>query len=126
MLRFDRKREAFVSVRTLCCGVIVAALGAVPAAAQQPAPTQNSTRQTAVTQDEVQLQGDTTPRGAIPTVNGDTGLWFVPTAETLPKGKWSASVFRANWDRQQGLSDLSKIGITGAFGFARGEVFGSW
>jgi peptidoglycan-associated lipoprotein len=72
------------------------------------------------------LQGDTTPRGAIPTVNGDTGLWFVPTAETLPKGKWSASVFRANWDRQQGLSDLSKIGITGAFGFARGEVFGSW
>jgi peptidoglycan-associated lipoprotein len=106
---------------------MVAALGVVPAAAQGPAPAQTSTSQTAVTQDEVQLQGDTTPRGAIPTVNGDTGLWFVPTAETLPAGKWSASVFRANWDRQQGLSDLSKIGITGAVGIGdRAEVFGSW
>ncbi len=35
------------------------------------------------------LEGDTTPRPALPTINGDTGLWFVPTAETLPAGKWS-------------------------------------
>jgi peptidoglycan-associated lipoprotein len=106
--------------------LIVTALGVIPAAAQGPAPTQTSTRQTAITQDEIQLQGDTTPRGALPTVNGDTGIWFVPTAESLPAGKWSASVFRANWDQLQGLSDISKLGVTAAVGFSRGEVFGSW
>jgi OOP family OmpA-OmpF porin len=113
-------------VRKLCCGMIVAAMGVVPAAAQGPAPTQTSTRQTAVTQDEIVLQGDTTPRGALPTVNGDTGIWFVPTAESMPAGKWSASVFRANWDELQGLTDISKIGATFAAGLGRGEVFGSW
>jgi len=65
--------------------VIVAALGvAAPAAAQGPAPTTTSTSQTAITQDETVLQGDATPRPALPTIYGDTGFWFVPTAETLP------------------------------------------
>jgi peptidoglycan-associated lipoprotein len=54
-------------------------------------------------------------------------LWFVPTAETLPSGKWSFSVFRANFDRRQGLTDVNQIGLTGAVGFGdRFEVFGSW
>ena len=56
-----------MSVRKLCCGVIVAALGVAPAAAQGPAPTTTSTSQTAITQDETVLQGDTTPRPALPT-----------------------------------------------------------
>ena len=47
------------------------------------------------------LEGDTTPRPSLPTINGDTGLWFVPTAETMPAGKWSFSVFRANFDRRR-------------------------
>jgi hypothetical protein len=112
-------------VRNLCCGLLVAALGAAPAAAQ--APTTTSTSTTAVTQDEVVLQGDTTPRPALPTFYGDTGLWFVSTAETLPARKWSFSAFRANFDRRQGLTDVNHLGATAAFGITDGlEVFGSW
>jgi peptidoglycan-associated lipoprotein len=99
------------------------------AAAQTPAPVAPTTTsaQTSVTQDEVVLQGDTTPRPALPTFYGDTGFWFVPTAETLPARRWSVSAFRANFDRRQGLTDISQIGVTGAFGVTdRLELFGSW
>jgi peptidoglycan-associated lipoprotein len=105
--------------------LLLTALGAGPAAAQNT--TTQTTSQTAITQDEVVLQGDSTPRPGLPTINGDTGLWFVPTAETLPNGNWSFSVFRANFDRRQGLTDVNQIGLTGAFGIGdRFEVFGSW
>ncbi len=86
-----------------------------------------ATTQTAVTQDEIVLQGDTTPRPATPTFYGDTGLWFVPTAETMPGGRFSFSVFRANFDRRQGLTDVNQIGFTAAVGLGdRAELFGSW
>jgi peptidoglycan-associated lipoprotein len=114
-----------VFVRTLCFASLLAALVAAPAAAQAPAQTTTST--TAVTQDEIVLQGDTTPRPALPTFYGDTGLWFVPTAETMPAGRMSFSVFRANFDRRQGLTDVSLIGVTGAVALGdRFELFGSW
>ena len=101
------------------------ALLAWPAAAQTP--TTTTTTQTAVTQDEIVLQGYTTPRPGLPTFFGDTGLWFVPTAETMPSGRWSFSVFRANFDRRQGLTDVSQIGFTGAVALGdRFELFGSW
>jgi outer membrane protein OmpA-like peptidoglycan-associated protein len=89
--------------------------------------TTTTTTQTAVTQDEVVLQGDSTPRPALPTFYGDTGLWFVSTGETLPARRWSFSAFRANWDRRQGLTDVNQLGVTGAFGVTdRFELFGSW
>ena len=111
-------------MRTFCCGLLLTAIGAVPAAAQN---TTQTTSQTAITQDEIVLQGDTTPRPALPTIKGDTGIWFVPTAETLPSGRWSFSVFRANFDRRQGLTDVNQIGLTGAVGLGdRFELFGSW
>ena len=57
---------------------------------------------------------------------GDTGLWFVPTGEILPDGKWSLSGYRANLDREQGLSDISHFVGTAAVGINdRVEVFGS-
>jgi len=117
-------------VRIVCCGMLLAVLAAGTAAAQpqaQGTTNQTSTSQTAITQDEVVLQGDTTPRGALPTIFGDTGLWFVPTAETLPNKKFSVSAFRANWDRPQGLTDVNELGVTAAVGIGdRFEVFGSW
>jgi peptidoglycan-associated lipoprotein len=118
-------------VRTFFCGFLAAALCAAPAAAQAPAAggqkTTTTTSGPVVTSDEVVLEGDTTPRRALPTFWGDTGFWFVPTAETLPSGKWSFSAFRANYDRRQGLTDVNQIGITGAIGlFDRLELFGSW
>jgi peptidoglycan-associated lipoprotein len=116
----------------LCCGLLLAAFGVGSAAAQQapavpPGSTTTTTSQTAVTQDEIVLQGDATPRPGLPTINGDTGLWFVPTAETMPAGRWSFSVFRANFDRRQGLTDVNQIGVTGAVALGeRAELFGSW
>ena len=116
-----------MSVRTLCCGVIVAALGVSPALAQGPAPTTTSTSQTAITQDEIVLQGDATPRPALPTSFGDTGFWYIPTAETLPSGKWAFQAFRSNRELRQGVTDASEIGLTGAVGLGtRGELFLSW
>ena len=113
-------------MRTLCCGLLLAAIAAVPAAAQTPNTTQTSS-QTAITQDEIVLQGDTTPRPALPTFYGDTGLWFVPTAETLPAKKWSFSLYYSTFARPQGLTQAQDIGFTGAYGIGdRGEIFGSW
>jgi hypothetical protein len=105
-----------VFVRILSTAFLVSALAAVPAAAQaQQGGTKSTTTTTTsgpvVTSDEVVIEGDSTPRPALPTINGDTGLWFVPTAEVMPKGKWSASVFRANYDRRQGLTDVNQIGF---------------
>ena len=111
---------------------LVSALAAVPAAAQAQqgggkSTTSTTTSGPVVTSDEIVLEGDTTPRPALPTWNGDTGLWFVPTAETMPAGKWSVSLFRSNFDRKQGLTDVNSIGITGAIGIAnRFELFGQW
>ena len=114
--------------RRFPCLLLVVAFAA-PAAGQAPAAqsTTTTTSQTAVTQDEVVLQGDTTPRPALPTYYGDTGLWFVSTAETLPAGRWSFSAFRANFDRRQGLTDIAQFGVTGAAALGnRVELFGSW
>ena len=38
---------------------------------------------------------------------GDTGLWFVPTGEVLPARKWSFSVYRVNFDYNEGFTDAS-------------------
>ena len=112
-----------MSVRNWCCGVIVTALGVAPAAAQGP--TTTTTSQTAVTQDEVVLQGDETPRPALPTIDGDTGLWHLPTAE-ITKGL-SFSLFKAQWDMKQGLTDANLYGLTIAGGLgSRTELFASW
>src|SRR6476620_6375775 len=72
----------------------------------------------------------TTPsetRPATTTVDGDTGLWFVPTGEILPAKKWSLSVYRVNFDRDQGFTDVSDWPLTVGVGVAdRAEIFGAW
>lgn len=101
-------------VRNLCCGLLLAALGVAPALAQ------TSTGSTPA-------QSPSENRPGLPTFFGDTGLWFVPTAEVLPAGKFSLSAYRANFDRRQGLTDVSQIGLAGAIGIAdRLELFASW
>jgi outer membrane protein OmpA-like peptidoglycan-associated protein len=63
-------------------------------------------------------------RPATTTIYGDTGLWFVPTGEVLPKGRWSASAYRVNWDRKEAFSDVSDLRGTFAFGATdRLEIF---
>ena len=67
-------------------------------------------------------------RPATTTINGDTGLWFVPTGEVLPAKKWSLSAYRVNFDRDQGFTDVSDWPVT--FGVGAGRIgrrlFGAW
>jgi outer membrane protein OmpA-like peptidoglycan-associated protein len=66
-------------------------------------------------------------RPATASVSGDTGLWFLPTAEVLQHKKWSISLYRANADFGQGFTDVSNFPLSFAVGVAdRAEVFGSW
>ena len=45
-------------------------------------------------------------RPATTTFYGDTGLWFVPTAEVLAHGKWSVSGYRRGTNYIQGYTNI--------------------
>jgi outer membrane protein OmpA-like peptidoglycan-associated protein len=65
-------------------------------------------------------------RPATTTASGDTGIWFVPTAETLAPRKWSVSVYRVNFDFQPGFTDVSNWPVTFGAGIGqRFELFGA-
>ncbi len=85
--------------------------------AQRQAQTQTQT------QTPVETRAD---RMATATYWGDTGLWFVPTAEVVrPKG-WSVSAYRTEFDFRQGLTDVSDFPVTVAAGAGpRMEIFGA-
>src|SRR3954453_2158827 len=71
--------------------------------------------------------GDMETRPATTTFFGDTGLWFVPTAEVLPKGKWSASGYRRGTNYIQGYTNVADFAGTFAVGVKdRAEIFGSF
>src|SRR3954451_10189754 len=66
-------------------------------------------------------------RWATTTFFGDTGLWFAPTAEVLPGGKWSVSGYRRGTNYIQGFSNVGDFAGTFAVGIRnRAEVFGSF
>src|SRR4026209_1732139 len=90
--------------------VMVVVLGGAAAASAQGTPTSS-----------------TETRPATTTINGDTGLWFVPTGEVLPAKKWSMSAYRVNFDWDQGFTDVSNWPLTFGVGLAdRAELFGAW
>ncbi len=65
-------------------------------------------------------------RPATPSYDGDTGLFHLSTAYTLPKGKLSISLFRDNLDRDPKDIDFSIHGVTLGYGVtSRLELFGS-
>ncbi len=131
------KRVAMAMVVTLGC----AAAGwaqtpqSEPAGSQQqPPPTTTAppttTGQPATQDPATQPAPDVTAseerRPATTTFMGDTGLWFVPTGEILPARRWSFSVYRTNFDFQQGFTDVSNWPITFGVGIAdRAELFGA-
>jgi peptidoglycan-associated lipoprotein len=64
-------------------------------------------------------------RPATTSVYGDTGLWYVPTGEVLPRGRWSVSGYRTNWDREESATDVSNFRVTFGYGVSdRLELFG--
>ena len=66
-------------------------------------------------------------RPATTTFFGDTGLWFVPTAEVLPHGKWSVSGYRRGTNYIPGFTNVGDFAGTFGVGIKdRAEIFGSF
>ena len=82
-------------MRIVCCGLLLAAVAVTPAAAQSP-----SANPPATASESTNVE----TRPALPTFFGDTGLWFVPTAETLAPHKPSVQVFRNSAPSSTGLT----------------------
>ena len=98
--------------------ILIALLTASTAAAQTPQAAPAAPTSPAATSES---------RAATTTFLGDTGLWYVPTAEILPNGKWSLSAYRVNFDDDQGFTDVSNWPVTFGFGVKdRVELFGSF
>ena len=70
---------------------------------------------------------DAPPRPATTTFFGDTGLWFVPTAEVVPHGKASVSGYRRGTNYLQGFTNVGDFAGTFAVGVKdRAELFGAF
>src|SRR5262245_25328494 len=66
-------------------------------------------------------------RPATTTFFGDTGLWYVPTAEVLPAGRLSVSGYRRGTNWVQGYSNVADFAGTFGYGIRnRVEIFGSF
>lgn len=65
-------------------------------------------------------------RPAVTSFWGDTGLWFVPTAEVLKPGGWAFGAYRTELEFKQGSSDVVYFPGTIAIGAGpRTEIFGA-
>jgi len=70
---------------------------------------------------------DQSTRPATNTFFGDTGLWFVPTADVLPNGKWSVSGYRRGTSYIEGYTNVGDFAGTFGVGIKdRAEIFGSF
>jgi outer membrane protein OmpA-like peptidoglycan-associated protein len=104
------------SFRSVGLTVVACAFWAATAGAQTP-PASSTT--SAPSSDET--------RPATTTFLGDTGLWFLPTAEVLPEGKWSGSAYRRGTNYIQGYTNIGDFAGTFAYGIkGRAEIFGSF
>jgi outer membrane protein OmpA-like peptidoglycan-associated protein len=66
-------------------------------------------------------------RNAFTTADGDTGLWYVPTAEVLAKGRWSASGYRVSMNYEPGFTNVADFPLTFGYGVtSRVELFGAF
>ena len=66
-------------------------------------------------------------RPAITSYWGDTGLWFIPTAEVIKSRGWAFGVYRTEVDFKQGASDATFYPATFAVGVgSRTELFGAF
>jgi hypothetical protein len=108
--------------------VALVALVAATASAQTTSPAgatgQQSTGSPPQTTQTTVLATPAATRPATTTTMGDTGLWFVPTGEVLPAGRWSFSLYRVNFDYVEGFTDVSNWPITFGVGIKnRAELF---
>jgi len=124
------KQIAMAMVAALAVSVAASAQtsGSSPAGrAGQPSAQSQTMSAQAAQQPPVAAPDTGETRPATTTPMGDTGLWFVPTAEILPAGRWSGSGYRVNFDHQQGYTDVSNWPVTFGYGVKdRVELFGAW
>ncbi len=100
---------------------IVCLLLSATMAAAQSAPPANAN------QSSSSVASDDDSRPATTTFFGDTGLWYVPTAEVLAHGDWSISGYRRGTNYTQGYSNVADFAGTFAVGLGdRAEIFGSF
>jgi len=70
---------------------------------------------------------DRVDRPATTTFFGDTGLWYVPTAEVLPGGNASVSGYRRGTNYVQGYTNIGDFSGSAAIGLGgRVEAFGAF
>ena len=82
---------------------------------------------TPAAQPSASQSSDASTRAATTTFYGDSGLWYVPTAEVLARGKWSVSGYRRGTNYIQGYSNVADFAGTFGVGVGdRAEVFGSF
>ena len=66
-------------------------------------------------------------RPITPTFSGDTGLFHLPSAYTLAKGKSAFSIYRMNLDRNPRDLDATTLGLSFAYGVSsKLEIFGTF
>ena len=107
--------------------VAVAWLFLLAIAGQASAQNGSSAPSTAQNQPDSSAGSGSETRPATTTFFGDTGLWFVPTAEVLPHGKWSVSGYRRGTNYIQGFSNIGDFAGTFGVGISNHlEVFGSF
>jgi peptidoglycan-associated lipoprotein len=103
----------------------VGLLFGVNAAAQ----TQSSAPAAAPAQPQTPATSTSTTRTTRPetlTFMGDSGLWYVPTADVLARGKWSVSGYRASANYREGFTNIGSFGATFGVGVTdRVEIFGA-
>src|ERR1041384_5444580 len=111
--------------------VLVASMLALTIVAS-PASAQTGSSGTSTGQNPTTQQSSSTPppadvRPATTTFFGDTGLWFLPTAEVLARGKWSGSAYRRGTNYIQGYTNVGDFAGTVAVGVGdRAEIFTSF
>jgi len=100
------------SLRSVGLAVALCSVWASGAGAQTPAASSSTSEAT---------------RPATTTFFGDTGLWFVPTGEVLPDGKWSVSGYRRGTNYIQGYTNIGDFAGTFGYGIkGRADIFGSF
>ena len=100
---------------TVALGIVFYAVAASAQTRPAPAPSASSTDPSGP------------ERPATTTFFGDTGLWYVPSAEVLDKGLWSVSGYRRGTNFVQGYTNVADFAGTFAFGLTpRVEIFGSF
>src|SRR5688572_4111984 len=126
-VRLERRQRRRLTMARRVAVAWALALAIATTANAQSGPSGTSPAQSTTTTQTQSSSTETETRPATTTFFGDTGLWFVPTGEVLPHGKWSASVYRRGTNWIQGYTNVADFAGTFGVGIKnRAEIFGSF